>query len=314
MGMDVFVCYMDIIDFFEKAGNRSFMPVETQPDYFSIQVAEARRFYMDLRPAKEASVSVRAGGCERCAPNYEIHRATFPYCGMEFVAQGKGTLRLNQKTYDLAAGTIFSYGPGIAQDIVSDPEEPMVKYFLDFSGRQAKALLERHGLPPGGITQTSAPSEVMAIWEEIIRTGLRVTPYCVRLTSVLLEYLLLKIAETVIPFGSSGTPSFSTYRRCRQWIEDHVLHLNTLEQIASECHIDAAYLCRLFRRFDHQSPYQYLLKLKMNHAAQRLQFPGISVKQVAGEVGFSDPAHFSRVFKKAEGLSPAQFVRFCNRT
>ena len=311
--MDDLVGCMDILDFSESCLQKLNMLSEKQPDYFSIQIAEARRFYMDLRPSKESSLAVRAGGCEQCSINYEIHRSSFPYIGIEFVAQGRGTLALNGKTYPLAAGAIFCYGPGIPQDILSDPEEPMVKYFLDFSGRQAKALLERHGLALGEVAQTSAPSEVLAIWEEIIRTGLHPTPFCARIASVLLEYLLLKIAETAIPFGSSGTPAFATYRRCRQWIENHAFKLNSLDQISAECHIDAAYLCRLFRRFDHQSPYQYLLKLKMRHALLRLQVSGIAVKQVAEEVGFSDPAHFSRVFKKSEGLSPAQFVSLCNR-
>jgi AraC-like DNA-binding protein len=69
----------------------------------------------------------------------------------------------------------------------------------------------------------------------------------------------------------------------------------------------------LFRRFDHASPYQFLLRLKMNSAAERLQAPGVAVKQVAQEMGFSDPFHFSRVFKKALGLTPAQYVRLNRR-
>ena len=67
------------------------------------------------------------------------------------------------------------------------------------------------------------------------------------------------------------------------------------------------FLCRLFSRFDNQSPYQYLMQLKMGAAAQRLQQEGTLVKQVAYELGFSDPFHFSRAFKKVFGLSPAAF-------
>ena len=69
------------------------------------------------------------------------------------------------------------------------------------------------------------------------------------------------------------------------------------------------YLCRLFRRYDQQTPYQYLMRLKMNAAAERLQDPGALVKQVAAELGFGDPFHFSRVFKSIFGLSPEAFRR-----
>ncbi|MEI6351731.1 MAG: AraC family transcriptional regulator [Verrucomicrobiota bacterium] len=289
------------------------MDSNKQPDFFSLQIANARRFYAAPKNSRGAPLAVISGGLEQCAPEYEIHRATFPYFGIEFVAQGRGKLILGGKSYELAAGTLFSYGPGISQDIVSDPGEPLVKYFVDFSGKQAAALLERCGQTPGQVVQTSAPGEVLAVWDDLIRNGLRETPFGPRIGVVLLEYLLLKITETAIPYGSSGTPAFASYRRCRQWIEDRFLRLASLGQIGAECHIDPAYLCRLFRRFDHQSPYQYVMRLKMRHATQRLQSPGIVIKQVADEVGFEDPAHFSRVFKKIEGLSPAQFVRFCQR-
>jgi len=47
----------------------------------------------------------------------------------------------------------------------------------------------------------------------------------------------------------------------------------------------------------------------MNVAAQRLQKPEVLVKQVAYELGFTDPFHFSRAFKRVFGLSPAMFRR-----
>jgi AraC-like DNA-binding protein len=90
-------------------------------------------------------------------------------------------------------------------------------------------------------------------------------------------------------------------------MEQHSQRLQTLEQIASECHVNNAYLCRLFRRYDNQSPYQYLRRLKMNHAAECLQKPGALVKQVAEDSGFTDPFHFSRVFTSVFGLSPTSF-------
>jgi YesN/AraC family two-component response regulator len=52
-----------------------------------------------------------------------------------------------------------------------------------------------------------------------------------------------------------------------------------------------------------------LSRLKMNYAAERLQQSGVLVKHVAEETGFSDPFHFSRVFRKTLGLAPKDFKR-----
>jgi AraC-like DNA-binding protein len=73
--------------------------------------------------------------------------------------------------------------------------------------------------------------------------------------------------------------------------------------------VDAAYLCRLFQRHDHQSPYQFLMHLKMKLAAEWLQQPGALVKQVAERAGFSDQFHFSRAFKSVLGVAPDIFRR-----
>jgi AraC-like DNA-binding protein len=63
----------------------------------------------------------------------------------------------------------------------------------------------------------------------------------------------------------------------------------------------------LFRRFSGQTPYQYLLRRKLEAAAARLSEPGALVKEVALEAGFSDPFHFSRVFKRVFGVAPSVF-------
>ncbi|EFK97213.1 protein containing Helix-turn-helix, AraC domain, partial [sediment metagenome] len=144
------------------------------------------------------------------------------------------------------------------------------------------------------------------------RLGARPTPWTPRAAALLAEYLLVRVAETALPFGAFVSPSFATYRRCRDHIDRRWPHLRTLAQIAHECHVDGAYLCRLFQRFDHQSPYQRLLRLKMNHAAERLAEIA-SVKAVAAEFGFADPFHFSRVFKATMGVPPAQFIRLAQR-
>jgi AraC-like DNA-binding protein len=282
------------------------------PGFFSAQIAEAKRFHMDTMPPAKAALAVVSGGREHCSPDYEIRRASFPFRGLEFVAQGRGRVVFGGKAVEIHAGSVFSYGPRTAHEIHTDPQDPLVKYFVDFTGSRAAGLLQNNGPHPGSVVQTSVPGEVMAIFDDLIRNGLNHTPFSARIAVVILEHLILKIAETTIPNGASGSPAFATYRRCRQYIQDHWAGLGSLNEIAALCHVNPAYLCRLFRRFDHQSPYQLLLRLKINHAATLLQ-KGMSASRIAEELGFSDPFHFSRTFRKLMGIAPSHFARLDDR-
>ncbi len=126
---------------------------------------------------------------------------------------------------------------------------------------------------------------------------------------IILEYLILKVSETAVANDFAGTAAFATYQTCSEYIRENCQSLQTLSQIAEACHMDEAYLCRLFKRFGDLSPYRFLNRLKLNIAASRLQTPDTTIKQIAFDLGFSSPFHFSRAFKKAYGVSPDIFRR-----
>ena len=278
-----------------------------EPDFFSEQVSEANRFYLDAHSRKHHTLKVVCGGREHCRPNYRIDRRDFPFYSIEFVARGKGSVILKNTEYSLFTGRVFSYGPGISHVITTEENDPLVKYFVDFIGSEAPKMLRKYGLATGSVVQVASPEVILQIFEDLIRNGQTDSAFTLLLCKAILEQLMLKIAETSIVEHSRTTAAFFTYQNSREIIQKNFKTIKSLEQIAEECHIDSAYLCRLFKRFDNRSPYQYLMRLKMNLAAQRLQLPNSSVKEIAFELGFCDPFHFSRVFKRIFGVSPSTF-------
>jgi AraC-like DNA-binding protein len=282
-------------------------PPPPGPDFFSPHVAEARRFYLNLQPARSTRLVVVCGGLERCTPDYAIDRDSFPFYSIEYVTAGRGTLHLKNKSHALHPGLVFSYGPGISQKIASAKDAPLVKYFVDFAGTEASKLLRHCGLAAGQARQVFPASVLLPLFDELIRVGSSSRRESTGLCGKLLECLAMRLSGAKAADDGVETLAFTTFNQCRDYLQQHSLRLRTLDQVAQECHIDKAYLCRLFRRYDHQSPYQLLLRLKMNHAAERLQQPGAIVKQIAEETGFADPFHFSRVFKSVLGLSPSEF-------
>lgn len=280
-----------------------------EPAFFSAQISSAQRFFLNLSPQPSSRLVVVCAGCEHCEADYHVHRTDFAYYSIEFVARGEGTLQLRGKDCHLVPGAIFAYGPGIAHDIRCNPHEPLVKYFVDFVGRESLQLLKPPAPEPGQIVQSATPDQILRVFDDLISAGMHPTPFTPRLCAAIVEQLLARVAESAVPLGTIGSLAFETYQQCRQFIDAHYLEVKGLAEIADRCHIDPAYLCRLFGRFDHQSPYRYLLQLKMQHAAQRLATSGILAKQVARELGFSDPFGFSRTFRRMIGVSPRQFMQ-----
>ncbi len=289
------------------------MPLTLEPaklsDFFSGHVRKAQRFSFEDSPSLDVPLTVVGGGHEFCSSSYTIRRDSFPFYCVEFVARGRGWLTLGGQRHRLEAGTVFSYGPGVSQCITTDVRDPLDKFFLDFTGSRAPRILEENRLPPGTVARVCSVSEVEEIFDNLIRDGSRGTMSANVLCVALWEYLIIKLADLVVPAGSCPSAAAATFQRCRQHINNHFQRLRSLEQIADECDIDQAYLCRLFRRFGHQAPYRYLLRLKMRSAAEQLRDPKRLVKEVAASVGFEDPFQFSHTFKNVLGASPDIFRR-----
>jgi len=281
----------------------------SEPEFFSPQVAKARRFYLNMQPSPGTPLDVVCGGVEHCRADYAIHRQTFPFYSIEYVARGQGSLRLKRNHHTLRSGGIFTYGPGIPHHIAGDPTNPLVKYFVDFAGTNAIGLMRGCGLAPGRVSQVFPSNALVSLFDELIESGQQGGRRHEDLCRRVLECIILKASATKAPVTARESLAFTSYQHCRDHMEEHFLRLRTLGQIAAECHANHAYLCHLFRRYHPQSPYQYLLRLKMNHAAARLAQAGVLVKQVAEETGFNDPFHFSRVFKAVLGVSPDAFRR-----
>jgi AraC-like DNA-binding protein len=283
---------------------RRILATDQEPRYFSAQVSQGRRFFLDLNPRSRRGLTVVSGGCEHCLPDYEIKRAGFPFSIIEFVARGTGRLWLGNQEYVLMPGTVFVYGPHFHHLIRSDAKNPLVKYFVAFTGPANRKLPNLFQLVPGRIVCVAHPDQIQQVFDDLIRHGRGDHPDRERMCTVALQYLMMKIGDVAVPYGETAGRAFATYQRCRQYIEDHYAKTRGLQEVADGCHINLSYLCRLFQRFGRERPFRYLQHLRLNRAAELLQHSGRLVKEVADELGFSDPGNFSRAFQRAFGLPP----------
>ena len=284
-------------------------PVSTGPlpGFMSKQVLQARRVYLEAVVRGRAPLSVASVGWEKCARDYTIDRKTFPFLSVEFVAAGRGTVEIKGETHELRPGSLFSYGPGIAYRMRTDPTDLLDKYFVDFMGPLARPLMDELDLAPGTFRHHQRGPDLKDAFEHLLRLSGHVGVYTARSCALQLELLLLTTRYSGGESKAGPNRAFSTFERCRRQMEDHFLDYATVEAFAEACHINLSYLCRLYRKFSGVSPYQYLMQLKMKWAANRLRGGDILVREVADELGI-DQFQFSRAFKRVLGVSPAAFM------
>jgi AraC-like DNA-binding protein/mannose-6-phosphate isomerase-like protein (cupin superfamily) len=92
------------------------------------------------------------------------------------------------------------------------------------------------------------------------------------------------------------------------FIEQHYQADVDLKLLEEELHLSKYYLTRIFKEVTGTTIFTYLFQRRINEAKVRFLIDSTaSVSDIAYDVGFKHPAHFSRVFKAQVGMPPEKF-------
>ena len=277
------------------------------PDFISKQTHDARRFYLNLHPSSNQPLTVVCGGVERMNEDYVVERSGFPFFAIEWVSEGSGLLTMGGKQHDLSVGTLFAYGPSIAHRIENVAPARMRKYYLDLAGSEAESSLKSMGLLEGRPVSIGRSYELVELWNLIDREARAEAPNTAKLCESLTRVLFQKIQQRIIePVQGELPEAFHTFEAIRQMMIDRFMEFSTIEEVATAGGISPVYLSRLFKRFGGCGAYRFLLRLRMNYAAELLMDQGLKVVDVAKQLHYADAFQFSRAFKRVYGIPPSK--------
>lgn len=117
------------------------------------------------------------------------------------------------------------------------------------------------------------------------------------------------LAEQAFECGESDIPEdlSQAVKIAVDYAARHYREAVGLGDAAEAAGVNSTYLSYLFSQEMGIGFANYLLNLRMEHARKLLRETNLKMWQVAEESGFNDYHYFSKVFKKAEGMSPAQY-------
>lgn len=105
----------------------------------------------------------------------------------------------------------------------------------------------------------------------------------------------------------SGPPVW--LRRARELASERCAEPVTLAVLAGEVGVHPMHLVREFRRHYGQTVGEFVRHQRVERSCRRLRESSAPIAAIALEVGFSQQSHFTRVFKRAMGTTPAAYRR-----
>jgi AraC family transcriptional activator of mar-sox-rob regulon len=110
-----------------------------------------------------------------------------------------------------------------------------------------------------------------------------------------------------LPRKVPDTRYLSTIQKVYEWIDTHLEHAGTLDEIASRFGLSRSLLTREFRRHTGTSVIDYVNTRRLQKVGIILASTEKSITEAAFESGFSSLANFYRKFKVLYGVTPIEF-------
>ena len=130
------------------------------------------------------------------------------------------------------------------------------------------------------------------------------------LTELLAEYITIsEVKDTVISNADD-----ERFLELLRFINDNRKKDFTNAELAGRLYIHPNHLIRLFKEKTGKTPSRYIAEKKMEYARRLIETTELSVREISEEVGISDAAYFSRLFKSCYDMSPTYCRRYFEKS
>lgn len=125
----------------------------------------------------------------------------------------------------------------------------------------------------------------------------------------ILPQLIAESARALREPAETGSRLQDTIWRIKMYIDNSCHEDLSLQSVADRFRIDKFQLCRLFKKEFGVNYWTYVMKVRMEKAAELLAGTNWKNSRIAEQTGFLDESHFSRAFKKFYGVTPKEYRR-----
>lgn len=247
---------------------------------------------------------VQSVGRFDCLPTYRVERCN--YNSFLIIVMRSGSLRYTRMEEHgvVSAGQVLLLDCRYPHSYRAEGRCSFL--FFHFTGGQSQEICSAISSETGNVLLLPGTAQICEHIGEMIDCLSRGNRIDTTRSSQLVYAVLMQLlcANPINQEGSTGDPLID---QAVEFIHRHLSEKITVQDIAASIGYNESYFSNKFSRATGCTPYQYLLRSRLERAQLLLQTTSFSINEIAEQTGFNSTANFSYAFRKETGCTPHDF-------
>lgn len=233
------------------------------------------------------------------------------YFQLILLLSGSGEVNVGARRIPFHAGQMLFLRPGLQHGLQAGPSEPVRTLDTKFVLHHAQL---RTACGKLGTFHARADERVVALLEAIHAEARRQAAYSTALCQAMFTQMLLLLLEKDAPAtptplltAAAGGSQADLPQRMERFLRKNCGGAIDQRIISSALHYSYRHLHNVWREAHHESPLQSLWRYRVARAMQLIRYSDYELKRIAELSGFASVHHFTRVFTRLAGVSPARW-------
>lgn len=258
------------------------------------------------KKAEEAFCCVQAAGWHLCNDKYHIERQRMHNSFLLLITvSGEGYGEIDREHFSLRPGTVLLLPPDLPIQYHTPTGGLWEFYWIHAGGEPAFRLLRHCIENKGYFFDFSREEAARELVEDCLRIYRDQLPEAeLRISAKLSAFLHLLAAGGQEDGGESLSPLTAQTLR---YLQGHYGEKISLAALGQKLFVSPAHIIRLFRADTGETPYEYLIRYRMEKAKELLQYTPLLVREISFMVGYNQVSNFTACFKKMMGEPPQKY-------
>jgi AraC family transcriptional activator of pobA len=244
------------------------------------------------------------------------------YYSVIWVREGRGRHFIDFRNYEVLPGTIFFISPEQVHDLRMEPGHSgdvmlFTTDFIEQNGvpvywlRESGFFFRCDDVAPLVIPQDWDTSALKGIMGQIAKEYRDQQKFYYEAIASLMKLFLLECKRIRAITGQVTEERLHSkaqiIKQFKDLLDSNFQEWHKVSDYAAELHITANYLNEVLSNETGMSAKDFIINRIMLEAKRFATYSQTSAKEVAYQLGFDDPAHFSKLFRQHEGTSFTSF-------